>query len=142
MHLLDTNVISELRPGKRDQSPQVRTWAADQAFETFYVSAVTVLELRVGMERKARVDAAQGAMLRTWLDALERQFEGRVLPFTLRGAHLCAPLHGPDPRSWRDSLIAATAREHGFVLVTRNTADFDGIDVELINPWLPLQAKG
>jgi toxin FitB len=137
MHLLDTNVISELRPGKREQSPEVRAWAAAEAFEALYLSSVTVLELRIGVGRKARVDAAQGGALKAWLDALEQQFDGRILPFTLRGARVCAPWHVPDPRSWRDSLIAATAKEHGFSLVTRNTADFQGLDVHLINPWVP-----
>ncbi|MBC7603023.1 MAG: type II toxin-antitoxin system VapC family toxin, partial [Ramlibacter sp.] len=126
MHLLDISVISELRPGKREQSPEVRDWAGAQAFDTLYLSAVAVLELRVGMERKGRIDAAQGAMLKAWIDALEQQFDGRILPFTLRGARLCAPLHAPDPRSWRDSLIAATAMEHSFNLVTRNVGDFAG----------------
>jgi toxin FitB len=137
MHLLDTNVISELRPGKREQSAEVRAWAAAEAFEALYLSSVTVLELRIGVGRKARVDAAQGGVLKAWLDALEQQFDGRILPFTLRGARACAPWHVPDPRSWRDSLIAATAKEHGFSLVTRNTADFQGIGVHLINPWVP-----
>jgi len=86
MHLLDTNVISELRPGKREQSPEVRAWATSAAFDTFYLSSVTVLELRIGMERKARTDAKQGAMLKAWIEALEEQFEGRILPFTLREA--------------------------------------------------------
>ncbi len=137
MHLLDTNVISELRPGKREQSPEVRAWAAAQAFDTLYLSTVGLLELRVGMERKARTDAAQGKVLKAWIDALEQQFDGRILPFTLRGARICAPLHVPDPRSWRDSLIAATAKEHGFTLVTRNVGDFKGIHVRLMNPWKP-----
>ena len=139
MHLLDTNVISELRPGKREQSPEVRAWAAAQAFDTLYLSSVTVLELRVGMERKARTDASQGRLLRAWIDALEKQFDGNILPFTLRAARLCAPWHVPDPRSWRDSLIAATAIEHGFSLVTRNVGDFAGIAVKVINPWEPIQ---
>ncbi len=141
MHLLDTNVISELRPGKRDQSLAVRAWAAAQDFDTLYLSTVAVLELRAGMERKARTDAAQGAMLKAWIDALERQFDGRILPFTLRGARICAPLHVPDPMSWRDSLIAATAMEHSFNLITRNVGDFEGIDVQLINPWTPVEPK-
>jgi hypothetical protein len=137
MHLLDTNVISELRPGKREQSPEVRAWAGAQAFDRLYLSSVTVLELRIGVERKARLDKVQGDVLKAWLDAIEEQFDGRILPFTLRGARLCAPWHVPDPRSWRDSLIAATAKEHGFSLVTRNVGDFDGIDVKVINPWAP-----
>jgi predicted nucleic acid-binding protein len=139
MHLLDTNVISELRPGKREQSPEVRAWATSAAFDTFYLSSVTVLELRIGMERKARTDAKQGAMLKAWIEALEEQFEGRILPFTLREVRHCAPWHVPDPRDWRDSMIAATAKEHGFNLVTRNVGDFKGIDVRLINPWGPTQ---
>lgn len=137
MHLLDTNVISELRPGKRAQSPKVRAWAAAEAFETFYLSSVTLLELRVGLERKARQDAIQGGLLKAWIEAVEEQFDGRILPFTLRAARLCAPWHVPDPRSWRDSLIAATAKEHGFCLVTRNVADFQGMEVRLVNPWGP-----
>ena len=55
---------------------------------------------------------------------------------------MCAPLHVPDPRSWRDSLIASTAMEHGFSLVTRNVADFEGISVLVINPWLPAEPEG
>ena len=142
MHLLDTNVISELRPGKREQSLQVRAWAAREAFATLYLSSVTMLELRVGMERKARIDAQQGRILKAWIDALEEQFDGRILPFTLRGARICAPLHVPDPRAWRDSLIAATALEHGFSLVTRNIADFEGINIRVINPWVPAEPEG
>ncbi|HVZ43326.1 MAG TPA: type II toxin-antitoxin system VapC family toxin [Ramlibacter sp.] len=142
MHLLDTNVISELRPGKRGQSPEVRAWAAAEAFGALYMSSVTVLELRIGAQRKAHQDKVQGDVLRAWVDALEEQFDGRILPFTLRGARLCAPWHVPDPRSWRDSLIAATAREHGFSLVTRNVGDFEGIDVRVINPWMPADSAG
>jgi len=135
MHLLDTNVISELRPGKREQSPKVRAWSETEAFDALYLSSVTLLELRIGIERKARVDVRQGRVLEVWIDALEEQFDGRILPFTMRAARICATLHVPDPRAWRDSLIAATAMEHGFSLITRNVADFEGVGVRLINPW-------
>jgi predicted nucleic acid-binding protein len=139
MHLLDTNVISELRPGKREQSHAVRSWAATQAIETLYMYSVTLLELRIGMERKARVDTKQGKMLERWIEGVEAQFEGRILPFTARAARLCAPMDVPDARQWRDSLVGATAKEHRFSVVTRNTADFRGIDVALINPRLAVK---
>lgn len=136
MILLDTNVISELRPGKREPSAQVRAWADQQPVDTLYLSALTVLELRLGMERKARVDVEQGRRLRLWIEAVEAEFEDRILPFRARTARHCAPLQVPDPRNLADSMIAATALEHGLMLATRNVRDFEGFGLRLVNPWL------
>ena len=47
----------------------------------------------------------------------------------------CAKLHVPERRSDCDSMIAATAMEHGFAIVTRNVRDFEGTAVQLLNPW-------
>lgn len=135
MILLGTNVISELRPGKREPSAQVRAWADQQPVDTLYLSALTVLELRLGMERKARVDAEQGRRLRLWIEGVEAEFEDRILPFRARTARHCAPLHVPDPCNLADSMIAATAMEHGLVLATRNVRDFVGFGLRLVNPW-------
>lgn len=133
--LLDTNVVSELRRGKPGQSPQVRAWAAGQVGNQLYLSSVTVMEIAIGMRRIERRDAAQGAVLRAWAESVLQQFKGRVLGFGLETALLCAGLHVPDQRSFRDSMIAATALEHGFTVVTRNTVDFAGVGVALLNPW-------
>ena len=64
-------------------------------------------------------------------------FAGRILPFTDNTATVCASLHVPDPRSERDAMIAATAIEHRFTVVTRNVQDFANTGVTLVNPWLP-----
>ncbi|WP_396268725.1 type II toxin-antitoxin system VapC family toxin [Ideonella sp.] len=135
MILLDTNVVSELRPGKRESSAEVRAWAAAQAIETLYLSSITLLELRVGMERKARLDGEQGRRLKAWITALEAEFEARILPFGARSAQCCAPLHVPNPREWGDAAIAATALEYGFAVATRNVRDFEHTGVRVINPW-------
>lgn len=135
MFLLDTNVISELRSGKPNQSAAVRSWAQEQPVQQLYLSSVTVLELEMGVLRMERKDRSQGKILRGWVDALFQQFAGQVLPFAAATALRCAVLHVPDAKSMRDSMIAATALQHGLTLVTRNVVDFKAMNVKLINPW-------
>jgi hypothetical protein len=135
MFILDTNVISELRHGKPNQSPEVRRWAAEQSTGRLFLSAITVLELEKGILSLERRTPPQGSALRIWLTRVRAAFNGRILPFTDHAATICAALHVPDPRSERDAMIAATAIEHGFTVVTRNTQDFVNTRVLLLNPW-------
>lgn len=137
MILLDTNVISELRLGKRQADTNVVAWAAAQPFETLFLSAISLLELRLGMEQKSRVDPEQGRRLQAWIEGLEQAFDGQVLAVSGRTARLCAPLHVPNPMEFGDSLIAATALEHGLILATRNVRDFEGRGMSIVNPWQP-----
>jgi len=137
MYLLDTNVISELRKaGDGRADANVIQWFASVDAASFYVSVVTLMELEIGILRIERRDAAQGARLRTWMDArVLPEFSGRTLPIDTAVALRCARLHVPDPRSERDALIAATAIEHGMTLVTRNLADFEATGAQLLNPF-------
>jgi hypothetical protein len=102
-----------------------------------YLSVVSVQELEVGILLVERRDAAQGAILRTWLDDyVLPAFAGRILPVDVEVARRSAGLHVPDPKPVRDSLIAATALVHGMTVVTRNVDDFAPSGVLLLNPWL------
>jgi predicted nucleic acid-binding protein len=136
MFLLDTNVISELRQGKPQPSAAVRRWAADQPSHRLFLSAITILELELGIQSLERRTPPQGSALRSWLAGVRAAFAGRILPFGENTAAVCASLHIPNPRSERDAMIAASALEHKFTVVTRNTADFEATGVPLINPWL------
>jgi predicted nucleic acid-binding protein len=134
-YLLDTNVLSELR--RRDRTdPKVAAWADSVHPADLFLSAITVLEIEAGALLIARRDAAQGAMLRNWIDdKVLPAFEGRILPVDTAVARRCAHLHVPDPRAERDALIAATALVHRLKVVTGNVSAFEAMEVQSINPW-------
>ncbi len=136
MYLLDSNVLSELRPGKAAQSPIVRAWAATVPLKLFFLSSITILEQEEGVLREERRMPPGGQALRRWAMQVHELFASRILAFGEREAMLCAPLHVPDPKGRRDSMIAATALAHGLTLATRNTRDFERIPgLRLVNPW-------
>jgi predicted nucleic acid-binding protein len=139
MYVLDTNVLSELRKvrlGKADGNVTAWTESVDAA--DLFVSAITIMELELGVLSIERKNATQGAMLRAWLDQhVLPEFSGRTLPIDTAVAQRCARLHVPDKRGERDALIAAAALVHGMTVVTRNVADFEPTGVAIVNPWEP-----
>ena len=133
-YLLDTNVVSELvrpRPTQR-----VVQWLSIVPQETLHISVLSLGELRKGIERLG--GELQRAKLRRWLEIdLNGWFGVRVLDVDRRVAdrwgRLLAALGRPAPAI--DSLLAATAIEHGLSMVTRNEVDFTYPDLQVINPW-------
>lgn len=137
MFLLDTNVISELRKaGDGKANPKVVAWLSQSDATNFFISAISLMELEIGVRRMERRDPQQGIRLRTWMDThVIPEFADRTLPIDATVALRCARLHVPDPRAERDALIGATALVHGMTIVTRNLADFSEFEVDLMNPW-------
>ena len=116
--------------------PGVVRWADSIPAAQFFVSAISLLEIERGALRIARKDAAQGKVLRAWIDAqILTRFEGRILPVDAAVALQGARLHVPDPRPERDALIAATALVHGMTVVTRNSEDFSATGARVFSPW-------
>jgi predicted nucleic acid-binding protein len=135
MYLLDTNVLSELRTGKPQPNRQVLDWASSVSLGAQYVSVISWMEIDIGILRLERRTPPQGQALRTWLSGVRGLFAGRTLAIDDAVVQRCARLHVPNPAPPHDALIAATALVHGLTLVTRNTADFAGMGVQLLNPW-------
>ena len=136
MYILDTNVISEIRKAATGKAnPKVLAWADSISINQLFLSSITILELETGILLKERNDKKQGRVLRQWLEQqVLTAFCGRVLGFDQQIALQCAKFHIPNPRSYRDSMIAATAYIHNMTVVTRNIEDFSDMGITLINP--------
>ena len=135
--LLDTNVLSELRRPRPER--KVVAFVTAQVLDTLYVSAVTLAEIRFGIELLD--DAGRRAELNDWLTHKVRPtFLQRVLPVT-EDIMFKWRLLVEDGRkaghtfSQPDLIIAATALEHGLTLVSRDTNDYEKARVSVLNPW-------
>ena len=136
MIVVDTNVVSELmRPRPAED---VVVWFARQDPLRLRLTAVTIAELRYGIARLpagGRHDALGEAA-----DELTLRFADEVLPFDLAAARrygviVTARERAGSPIAALDAQIAAICQVHGAALATRNTKDFAGIGLDIVNPW-------
>lgn len=133
-YLLDTNVLSELR--KKTADPQVAAWAQARPRQSLFLSVLALGEVRKGIERANA--AAFRQALADWLDVdLPNWFVGRILPIDDAVVDQWGRIQASVGRTLPsvDGLLAATALHHHLTLVTRNVADFAGVNVPLVNPW-------
>ena len=132
--LLDTNVVSELRKGRRTHAG-VSRWMAAVPDDEIYLSVVVVGELRQGVERLRGRDPRSAGRLDRWLSGLIEAAADRILPVDMKVAELWGRLNVPDPLPVVDGFLAATAMVHDLTLVTRNTRDVRRTGVRLVNPF-------
>jgi predicted nucleic acid-binding protein len=135
--LLDTNVLSEVCRPQPDA--KVLAWLDQVDEDRTFLSVISIAEIRRGiglMEAGRRKQA-----LAEWLegDLLER-FDGRILSIDAASALLWGDLMAQSKQQGMalaamDGLIAACAVSRALTLVTRNTKDFAGLPVQLLNPW-------
>lgn len=137
MIILDTNVLSELM--KPAPARGVVDWMAGQPATNLYTSSITQAEILHGLlllppgRRRRALEAAATAMF-------AEDFAGRVLGFGTDAAQPYAQIATDRRRAGRpishfDAQIAAIARFTGAAIATRNTPDFVGCGVTLIDPW-------
>lgn len=133
-YLLDTNIVSELRKGRRCDVG-VRAWFDTLDEDDAYLSVLVIGEIERGIERIRKRDPKSATRLRRWLSALVTRFDDRILPVTLSIARTWGTLSAPTPIPTVDGLLAATAHVHGLVLATRNVTDIHSLDIEWVNPF-------
>ena len=134
MFLLDTNVISEVRRGGRCNA-RVAAWFAGVRDADLFISVVVTGEIRKGVERLRRRVLRQAEALERWLEEIMQSYADRVLPIDARVADAWGRLGAARPVPVIDGLLAATARVHDMILVTRNASDVDGLGVAVLNPF-------
>ncbi len=135
-YLLDTNVVSESE--RPTPNPSVITWLAARDESNVYLSALTIGEIRRGIEM---LDSGKKkTQLRNWVDSIRATFAGRILPitestFAAWGTMFASFEKKGMKRPIFDSLLEATALEHDLILVTRNVRNFQQSSVTILNPW-------
>lgn len=133
MYLLDTGIVLELRKaGAGRADPGLVKWAGKVPRQNLFISAISLLELGGAAARVARKNKSEGLAMRGWIDAQVRKaFEGRILPVDEAVVSMLDRTPHVEPRH---GLLAATARNYGFTLVTRDAAAFKASRVKLLNP--------
>jgi len=134
MWLVDTNVISEVRKGARCD-PGVAAWWSQAEDRDLFLSTLTLGEIRKGVEGLRPRDAAKAAALEAWLREVVDAFGARLLGVDATVADAWGRMSAMRSAPVVDALLAATASVHGLVLVTRNTADVEGLGAEVLNPF-------
>ena len=131
-YLLDTNVVSELR--KTRPHGAVVAWLSDRQVESLFLSSVTIGELQAGVERTRRQDAVKASQIEVWVDQVAASYQ--ILPMDTACFREWARLMDQKPdQLLTDGMIAATARVHHLIVVSRNERDFKQLGVRILNPF-------
>jgi|HubBroStandDraft_6_1064221.scaffolds.fasta_scaffold888339_1 predicted nucleic acid-binding protein len=133
-YLIDTNVLSEMRKGKRGH-PRLIAWSTHVPRREMFLSVMVLGEVRCGIESVRGRDPAQAAALEEWLGRTNQTFADTILPVTREIADRWGRLSATGPLGEVDGLLAATALVHGHIVVTRNIRDFTRTGVALLNPF-------
>ncbi len=136
MIVLDTNVASELM--KPAPASVVRDWVRARRSHELCTTSITLAEIRFGIERLPV--GRRKDLLKATADSVFAAFEDQVLAFdAAAAAHYPVIVIRRDraglPIDGFDAQIASICLSHDAALATRNTRDFQGTGVEVIDPW-------
>lgn len=136
MIILDTNVLSALM--RQTPDGNVVAWLDRQPRTSIWITSVTVLEVRFGLQIMA-AGKRRSALMEAFEEVLEKLGQ-RIVAFDAEAAQQAADLMASRrkkgrPGDLRDSMIAGIVLAQHATLATRNTAHFEELSARLVNPW-------
>jgi toxin FitB len=132
-YLLDTNVLSE--PTRPRPNPKVLNWLDTTPPSTLFISVLSLGELTKGIAQVLDRDPRRAETYAAWLVSIRLQYKGRILPVDALIAETWGMMASTGSFPVVDALITSTARAHGLVLATRNRRDFQGLGIQVFDPW-------
>ena len=135
-YLLDTNIVSEIT--KRLPDAGVLRWFEEAQETTLFLSVITIGEIRKGIDllrRRQTPDEGRIARLEQALNALRRNYHGRIMPISEEVAEEWGRMCAVYPNHPVDNLLSATAKVHDMTLVTRNLRDVEIHGIACLNPF-------
>ena len=137
MIVLDTNIASELMKASMDAN--VLSWLRRSGRGEHYLVTTSVMEMWYGAERFHR-KTGSAKLIDATENLVNKRFAGKILPLDLASAALsgrirAARVSAGHAITVQDAQIAAICLQHGATLATRNTKDFEGLDLKLVNPF-------
>lgn len=135
-YLLDTNVLSEIRKGQTRAKPEVYQWWLAMKDQELFLSVMTLGEIRKGIDRLGARDVSQTLALESWLNEVKTTFRERVIDITPAVAERWGKMKAMRSLPEVDALLAASVLEYDLTLVTRNEADFEGLGIRVLNPFV------
>ena len=133
MFLIDTVTLSELR--RRERDPRVVAWFERQRTTDLFLSVISIGEIERGIARQRATDPGFSDALAAWLDRVLALYGERIVPFDLKTARRWGVLSAALGNDSADLMIAATALEHGLIVVTRNVSDFEPTGAIVLDPF-------
>lgn len=133
MYLLDTMVLSEFQ--KRQPDSNVSAWINSHPIASCYLSVITIGEIYRGICKEEKRNPPFALRLLRWVEELKADFGPRLLAIDNEVAAMWGVLSWHTGNSGADNLIAATAKVHNLVVVTRNIKHFQQTGIACVNPW-------
>ncbi|HEY6577867.1 MAG TPA: type II toxin-antitoxin system VapC family toxin [Rhizomicrobium sp.] len=137
MIVLDTNVVSGIMQPLPDGI--LLEWLDRRPVDLLWLTSVTIMEVRFGIELMAH-GRRRRQLTEAFVRLQEKTLQGRILPFDRESAERSAEFSAKRrlagrPVEFRDVETAGIAAARGATLATRNIRDFDGMGIDIVNPW-------